>query len=60
MTGFSASEVARAKRRRLQKNEARLSAIQAALIEGERSGEPEPFDFDAFLKDKRKRAIQRR
>jgi Arc/MetJ-type ribon-helix-helix transcriptional regulator len=26
-------------------------AIRQALIEGELSGEPRPFDFDAFLKD---------
>jgi antitoxin ParD1/3/4 len=55
----SASEVVRAGLRLLEENEARLSALQAALIEGERSGEPQPFDFDKFLEDKRKLAAQR-
>ena len=31
-----------------------LRALQAALVEGERSGEPEPFDFESFLEGKRK------
>jgi antitoxin ParD1/3/4 len=56
----SASEVVRAGLRLLEESEARLSALQAALIEGERSGEPEAFDFDRFLKDKRKVSIERR
>jgi len=55
----SASEV-RAGLRLLEESEARLSALQAALIEGERSGEPEAFDFDRFLEDKRKVSIERR
>jgi hypothetical protein len=29
------------------------------LVEGEQSGEPEPFDFDRFLKDKKTAARQR-
>jgi antitoxin ParD1/3/4 len=53
----SASDVVRAGLRLLEEQEARLSALQAALVEGERSGEPEPFDFDGFLEDKRKAAI---
>jgi antitoxin ParD1/3/4 len=52
----SPSDVVRAGLRLLEEHEARLSALQAALIEGERSGEPEPFDFDHFLEDKRKAA----
>jgi len=55
----SASDVVRAGLRLLEEREARLSALQAALIEGERSGEPEPFDFDEFLEDKRKAASRR-
>ena len=30
-----------------------LEAIRQALIEGERSGAPEPFDFKAFKRRKR-------
>jgi antitoxin ParD1/3/4 len=56
----SASDVVRAGLRLLEEQEARLSVLQAALVEGERSGEPEPFDFDDFLEDKRKGAISRR
>jgi antitoxin ParD1/3/4 len=55
----SAREVVRAGLRLLEESEAQLSALQAALVEGERSGEPEPFDFDWFLEDKRKVATQR-
>ena len=56
----SVSDVVRAGLRLLEENETRLSALQAALVEGERSGEPEPFDFDRFLEDKRKSATRRR
>jgi antitoxin ParD1/3/4 len=55
----SASDVVRAGLRLLEEHEARLSALQTALVEGERSGEPEPFDFDDFLEDKRNVAIRR-
>jgi antitoxin ParD1/3/4 len=56
----SASDVVRAGLRLLEEREARLLALQAALVEGERSGEPEPFDFDDFLKDKRHAATRGR
>lgn len=46
----SASDVVRAGLRLLEEHEARVKALQDALIEGEQSGEPEPFDSDAFLK----------
>lgn len=34
--------------RREQERNADIEAIRAALIEGESSGEPKPFDADAF------------
>jgi antitoxin ParD1/3/4 len=40
--------------RLLEEQEARLAALQAALIEGEQSGAPSPFDFGAFVEHKRK------
>jgi antitoxin ParD1/3/4 len=49
----------RAGLRLLEEHEARLLALQAALVEGERSGELEPFDFDDFLEDKRNAATHR-
>ena len=36
--------------RREQENAAEIEAIRAALIVGEASGEPLPFDVDAFKK----------
>jgi antitoxin ParD1/3/4 len=44
----SASDVVRAGLRLLEEHEARVRALQDALIAGEQSGEPEPFDFEAF------------
>lgn len=32
---------------------AKVQALQDALIEGEQSGDPQPFDFDAFKASKR-------
>ncbi|PYB77148.1 type II toxin-antitoxin system ParD family antitoxin [Rhizobium wuzhouense] len=49
----SASEVMRAGLRLLEEHEAKVKALQDALIEGEQSGEPQPFDFDAFKARKR-------
>jgi antitoxin ParD1/3/4 len=49
----SASDVVRAGLRLLEDQEARLSALRAALVEGETSGTSTPFDFDAFIAGKR-------
>lgn len=51
----SASEVVRAGLRLLEEHEIKVEALRAALIEGEQSGSPEPFDFDRFLEGKRTR-----
>lgn len=49
----SASDVIRAGLRLLEEHEARVKALEAALIAGEDSGPPAPFDFDAFIARKR-------
>ena len=49
----SASDVVRAGLRLLEDHEAKVKALQDALIAGEQSGEPQPFDFDAFKARKR-------
>jgi len=36
-----------------RQHEAKLEALRAALIEGEQSGAPTPFDFDEFIERKR-------
>lgn len=45
----SASDVVRAGLRLLEEHETRVRALQDALIAGEQSGEPRPFDNEAFL-----------
>ncbi len=45
----SVSDVVRAGLRLLEEHEAKVRALQAALIAGEDSGEPAPFDEDGFL-----------
>jgi len=49
----SASDVVRAGLRLLEEQEARVRALQDALIAGEESGESKPFDFEAFKARKR-------
>lgn len=51
----SASEVVRAGLRQLEEHEARLSALRAALADGESSGASTPLDVDAFLQAKRQK-----
>ncbi len=46
----SVSDVVRAGLRLLEEHEAGIKALQDALIAGEVSGIPRPFDNDAFLK----------
>jgi antitoxin ParD1/3/4 len=46
----SASDVVRAGLRLLEEHEAQVTRLQEALIAGEQSGEPRPFDGEAFLK----------
>ena len=46
----SASDVVRAGLRLLEEHEAKVKALQDALITGEESGPPAPFDNKAFLK----------
>ena len=43
----------RAGLRLLEEQEAKLAALQSALIEGEQSGPATPFDFDVFITRKR-------
>jgi antitoxin ParD1/3/4 len=45
----NASDVVRAGLRLLEDQESKLSALRAALVEGENSGEATEFDFDEFL-----------
>lgn len=47
------SELIRDLIRREQERTAELEAVRQSLIEGERSGEPQSFDFAAFTRRKR-------
>jgi antitoxin ParD1/3/4 len=48
------SELIRDLIRREQERSADIELIRQALVEGERSGEPQAFDFAAFLQQKRR------
>ena len=49
----TASDVVRAGLRLLEEHEAKVKALQDALNAGLQSGEPRPFDFEAFKASKR-------
>ena len=49
----SATDVVRAGLRLLEEHAAKVKTLQDALIAGEQSGEPRPFDFDSFKVRKR-------
>jgi len=51
----SSSDVVNAGLRLLAEHQTKVDALRAALIEGEGSGAPEPFDFDEFIARKKRK-----
>lgn len=51
----SASDVVHAGLRLLEDHETRVKALQDALVAGEQSGDPQPFDNEAFLRRMRQK-----
>ena len=51
----STSEVVREAMRRYIAEDTELEALRQALIEGENSGPPQPWDLDAFLAERRRK-----
>jgi len=49
----SASEVIRAGLRMLQNEETKMGILRASLLEGERSGEAQPFEIEKFIQRKK-------
>lgn len=47
----SADEVVAAGLRLLEERQAYVEAVRVAIIEGEESGEPQPFDLKEFLEE---------
>jgi len=54
----SASEVVRAGLRLLEEHEAKVKVLQDALMAGEESGAPAPFDNDKFLQRMRRKHVR--
>lgn len=54
----SASEVVREGLRLVEEREAKLQTLRTALIEGELSGQAEPFDKNSFLSDMRAQHVE--
>lgn len=52
----SASEAVRAGLQLLEEQELRMERLRSAIDEGLASGEPEPFDMEEFIAEKKKAA----
>jgi antitoxin ParD1/3/4 len=56
----SSSDVVRAGLRLLEEQELKIERLRSALLEGEHSGAPTPFDLDEFLDDMRRERAEPR